>query len=77
MADYSSLPFRLSNVRVSRRGQTLKILKAEFDKLRQEIEALAIEAHWLETYSLGLRERCKLLKAYMDKLEDKPVEIVA
>ena len=47
----------------------MKILKSEFDKIREELDALSLTAYWLETYSLGLRERCKSLKAFLDNLE--------
>jgi hypothetical protein len=41
----------------------------DLEKLRREIEQIAITAFWLETYAMGLTERAHRMKKYLLDLE--------
>jgi hypothetical protein len=52
----------------------MKILKEEYDKMKSELDQLAVSAFFLETYAIGIKERVTRLKAYLAKVESlRPV----
>ena len=47
----------------------IRVSKADLEKMWLELDQLATSAFWMETYTLGLQERCKRLKKYLSDLE--------
>lgn len=47
----------------------IRVSKADLEKIRLELEQIQISAFWMETYCLGLQERAKHLKTYLEDLE--------
>ena len=47
----------------------IRVSKSDLEKIRLELDQIAISAFWMETYALGLEERAKRLKKYLQDLE--------
>lgn len=47
----------------------IRVSKGDLEKIRLEVDQLMASAFWMETYSLGLWERCKKLKQKLLDLE--------
>lgn len=43
----------------------IRVSKADLEKIRLELDQLGVSAFWMETYTLGLQERCKRLKKWL------------
>ena len=47
----------------------IRVSKSDLEKIRLELDQIATSAFWMETYTLGLEERAKRLKKYLQDLE--------
>ncbi len=52
------------------KAEYLRVLKADFDKLAQELEQIRLSAFWLETYAVGLSERARRLGDFVKALQE-------